>query len=92
MCPRNLYRRAILPPDLTSKETGNSFSATTVFITLSHLSPSHDQRPVFLPGCGKKSNRERRLYPQRLKPAIVTITYGRPEGRPLQQFSFSAAC
>src|SRR6267154_3995553 len=35
-------------------------------------------------GCGKTSNSERRPYPQRLKPDIITITYGRPEGRPLQ--------
>jgi Bacterial regulatory helix-turn-helix protein, lysR family len=33
----------------------------------------------------KGRNRERRPYPQRLKPDIVTITYGRPEGRPLQR-------
>src|SRR5271156_7245300 len=33
----------------------------------------------------KRSNRERRPYPQRLKPDIITITYGRPEGRPLQR-------
>src|SRR5882757_7815420 len=76
-------------------------------------------------GCGKRSNSERRPYPQRLKPSsaqtitarlnpcpsfdslcpslsgavqigqpknlkpdIITITYGRPEGRPLQRISF----
>jgi len=33
----------------------------------------------------KTSNSERRPYPQRLKPDIITITYGRPEGRPLQR-------
>ena len=29
-----------------------------------------------------------RLYPQRLKPNIITSTYGRPEGRPLQRTWF----
>jgi hypothetical protein len=27
--------------------------------------------------------------PQRLKPDIISITYGRPEGRPLQRINFS---
>jgi hypothetical protein len=36
-------------------------------------------------GWGKSSHRERRSYPQRLKPSIITRTYGRPEGRPLQE-------
>ena len=40
----------------------------------------------------KRSNRERRPYPLWLKPVIVTVTYGRPEGRPLQRTWFFRAC
>jgi hypothetical protein len=47
---------------------------------------SHTKKPIDegFRGCGKRSNRERRPCPQWLKPDIITSTYGRPEGRPLQ--------
>ena len=35
-------------------------------------------------GCGKRSNRERKPLPRRLKPYSLESNYGRPEGRPLQ--------
>jgi hypothetical protein len=47
--------------------------------------PVYFDTPPLLAGCGKTSNSERRSYPQRLNPDIITITYGRPAGRPLQR-------
>ncbi len=39
-------------------------------------------------GCGTS----RRCVPQRPKPNLLSASYGRPEGRPLQRIEFSAAC
>src|SRR5882724_11618836 len=49
------------------------------------VGPQRGEKELGFTGCGKTSKGERSPYPQRLKPDIITITYGRPEGRPLQK-------